>query len=263
MFWSKCGSQFIHSADHHSLPASIAHTLTNTTNTRPQNVSSYTNLHASCADKYVALLLPADSIAVRLVGYETKQRDDQDGTVDFYDYLLDLRPWLGDAFAERDFANFYVDSREQRNPDCGGSLIQPDEQSIHGRYCLYYTTSSALPLNETCRRLAGADPPAERLFWRGDILLVKYTGELGMGHKYVDTSYAMLATVADILKSAYVHQRLEKKAISDMEIEREMEAWSEFELQIVICTSSALTYSNSMANKIILVQEFVARNSLG
>ncbi len=38
-------------------------------------------------DKPTALLLPADGTTVRLVGYETKQRDDQDGTVDFGDYL--------------------------------------------------------------------------------------------------------------------------------------------------------------------------------
>jgi hypothetical protein len=44
-----------------------------------------------------------------------------------------------------------------------------------------------------------------------------------MGHKYVDAPYAMLATVANILKSAYMHQRLEKKAASDMEFERDME----------------------------------------
>lgn len=51
-----------------------------------------------------------------------------------------------------------------------------------------------------------ADPPAGRLFWTGDILLVRYTGELGIGHGYVDAPYAMLATVVDILKSAYLHQ---------------------------------------------------------
>jgi len=33
---------------------------------------------------------------------------------------------------------------------------------------------------------------------------VRYTGELGIGHEYVDALGAMLATVADILKSAYV-----------------------------------------------------------
>jgi hypothetical protein len=56
--------------------------------------------------------LPADGTTVRLVSYDTKQRDDRDGMVDFGNYLPDLRPWLGDAFAERDFANFYVDSEE-------------------------------------------------------------------------------------------------------------------------------------------------------
>jgi BTB/POZ domain-containing protein KCTD9 len=161
--------------------------------------------------KSVALLFPADGTAVRLVSYDIKQRADEDGTTDFYEYLPDLRPWLREAFSERNFTNFYVDSREQRNPDYGGNLIQSNDRSIHGRYCLYYTTSPLLPLNETCRRLVETDPPAGRLFWRGDILLVRYTGELGVGHEYVDTPYAMLAKVADILKSAYVDQRLEKK----------------------------------------------------
>lgn len=184
-----------------------------------------TTLSIDCAYKSMALLFPADGTEVRLVSYDIKQSDDGDGTVDFGDYLPDLRPWLGDAFPERDFANFYVDSKEQRNPDCGGSLIQSNDQSVHGRYCLYYTTSSLLPLNETCKRLIEANPPAGRLFWRGDILLVRYIGELGMGHEYVDAPLAMSAPVANILKSAYAHQRLEKKADSDKKFELEMERW--------------------------------------
>lgn len=64
-----------------------------------------------------------------------------------------------------------------------------------------------------------ADPPAGRLFWRGDVFLVKYTGELGMGHEYVHTPFAMLDRVADILKKAYEHHRLEEKASFDMEFE--------------------------------------------
>jgi hypothetical protein len=46
------------------------------------------------------------------------------------------------------------------------------------------------------RRHASAD----RLFWGGNILLVRYEGELGIGHEYLDVADAALAAVEDVLK---------------------------------------------------------------
>ncbi|KAJ9137728.1 hypothetical protein NKR23_g8963 [Pleurostoma richardsiae] len=168
-----------------------------------------------------ALLFPADGTAIRLVKYDTKQREEGDGTVDFYEHLPDLRPWFGEAFPERDFADFYVDSKEQRGSY--GALVRSDNQSIHGAYCLYYTTAPALPLNETCRRLVGNGPPEERLFWRGDVLLVRYAGELGMGHEYIGAPHAVSSAAEQVIRSMYENQALEKKRDSDLKFELEMQ----------------------------------------
>ncbi len=91
------------------------------------------------------------------------------------------------------------------------SFVQFDNPSVDGKYCMYYTSSSRLPLNETCKRFVEADPQSRRLFWRGDVLLVRYTGELGLGHEYVDAPAAMLGTAADVLKCIYSNEELEKK----------------------------------------------------
>ena len=70
-----------------------------------------------------ALIFPADGTSARLVSYSIKQRSEGDGSVDFYDYLPDLGPWLEPAFLERDFADFHVDNTpsnewlQSENPD--------------------------------------------------------------------------------------------------------------------------------------------------
>jgi hypothetical protein len=93
---------------------------------------------------------------------------------------------------------------------------------------MYYTTSSCLPLNETCKRLVEVDPLSERLFWKGDILLVRYTGELGTGHEYSDAPAAMLGTVADVLKGIYSKEELKEKADFDKKLDLKMERKSEW-----------------------------------
>ena len=93
---------------------------------------------------------------------------------------------------------------------------------------MYYTTSSLLPLNETCKRFVEVDPPSGRLFWRGDVLLVRYTGELGRDHKYVDAPIAMLVTVADVLKLTYSNEGLEKRVDSDKKFDLEIDRSSEW-----------------------------------
>lgn len=178
----------------------------------------------TCKSK--ALLLPADGSQARLVCYGLKQRSDEDTATDFYEDIPDLRPWLGDAFPERDFTNFYVHSKEQDDSKYVG-FVQSDNSNIYGNYCMYYTTSSLLFPNETCKRLVEVDPPSRRLFWRGDVLLVRYTGELGFGHEYVDAPIAMLATVADVLKRIYSNEGLEKKADFDEKCDLEIERSSE------------------------------------
>jgi hypothetical protein len=80
-----------------------------------------------------------------------------------------------------------------------------------------------LPLNETCKRLIGVVPPLERLFWRGDILVVRYTGKLGMGHKYVDVADGLLAVMAAVVKRIYNVRGLEETVESDKQFELGME----------------------------------------
>lgn len=72
-----------------------------------------------------ALIFPADGTTARLVSYSIKQRLEGDGSVDFYDYLPDLRPWLERAFPQRDFADFYGNSRViERIQDCHKRFVK-------------------------------------------------------------------------------------------------------------------------------------------
>ncbi len=116
----------------------------------------------SVKPKVLALLLPADRSEVKLVSYDCMDREDGDRNMnaEFYDPIPDLRPWLGNCFHERRMATFYVDTKEQclRDP-VTSAFIKSEDSTSHGRYCLYYTLSSARPLNETCRRLTGVEIP--------------------------------------------------------------------------------------------------------
>lgn len=124
-----------------------------------------------------ALVFPADGTSVRLVPYSIKQRSEGDGSVDFYDYLPDLRQWLEPAFLERDFVDFHVDNAPSKE------WLRCGDTDTWGNYCLYYTTSSKLPVNQACKDVIKSEVAADRLFFRGDVFLVKHTGSLGMGHK--------------------------------------------------------------------------------
>ena len=168
-----------------------------------------------------ALIFPADGTSARLVSYSIKQRSDGDGSVDFYDYLPDLRPWLEPAFLERDFADFHVDNTPSNE------WLQCENPDTWGNYCLYYTTSSKLPVNQACKDVIKSGPPTERLFFRGDVFLVKHKGNLGMGHEYIDTPQAMVDITAKVIKKMYENESLEKKLESDRNFERELEKHSE------------------------------------
>ena len=126
-------------------------------------------------------------------------------------------------------ATFYVDTQER--DDCYDAFIQSDNPSSYGKYCLYYTLSSTLPPNETCKRLIRVVPPLERLFWRGDILVIRYKGELGMEHKYADVADGLLATVEAVLKKVYDIKGLERTVEQDKKFELEMENSSKFKLR--------------------------------
>jgi len=168
-----------------------------------------------------ALIFPADGTSVRLVSYSIKQRSEGDGSVDFYDYLPDLRPWLEPAFLERDFADFHVDNTPSNE------WLQSENPDTWGNYCLYYTTSSKLPVNQACKDVIRSDPPTEQLFFRGDVFLVKHKGSLGMGHEYIDTPQTMVDITAKVIKKMYENESLEKKLESDRDFERELEKHSE------------------------------------
>lgn len=101
--------------------------------------------------KETALLLPYDGSSIKIVSCDIKERADEDvndWAAEFYDRIPDLRPWLGNAFQHRRMADFYVDSKERNDHDhVNRAFIKFDNSSSHGRYCLYYTLSSALQPN--------------------------------------------------------------------------------------------------------------------
>lgn len=167
-----------------------------------------------------ALIFPADGTSIRLVSYSIKQKSEGDGSVDFYDYLPDLRPWLEPAFLERDFADFHVDNTPSNE------WLRSENPDTWGNYCLYYTTSSKLPVNQACKDVIKSDLPTERLFFRGDVFLVKHKGSLGMGHEYIDTPQTMADITAKVIKKMYENESLEKKLESDRNFERESEKHS-------------------------------------
>lgn len=167
----------------------------------------------SIKSKIIALLLPADGSEVKLVDYNLMNREDGDRNInaDFYNPVPDLRPWLGDSFNERRMATFYVDVKAQQHRDpVNSAFIKSEDSTSHGRYCLYYTLLSTQPLNETCKRLTGVEIPSDRLFWRGDVLVIRYDGDLGMGHEYLDVSSTTLKPVEDLLQRAFDSRGLER-----------------------------------------------------
>jgi hypothetical protein len=89
--------------------------------------------------------------------------------------------------------------------------------------------SSTQPLNETCKRLADVEPPPDRLFWRGDVLVVGYEGELGMGHEYLNVADAVLNPVEDLLKMAYASRGLERINEDEKAFQLGMENFSSFQ----------------------------------
>ncbi|CZR69587.1 uncharacterized protein PAC_19487 [Phialocephala subalpina] len=164
--------------------------------------------------KAKALLLPADGSGVRLVSYNIKERDDNDmvdnGLAEFYDPIPDLKTWLDGGYQQRAIASFHVDIKENNNTDPIARAYFPSQDlAAFGQYCLYYTVSSTLPLNETCRRILDIVPPPNRLFWRGDVVVVRYEGHLGMGHVYTDVKEALLGPVEAVLKKVYDCKGLE------------------------------------------------------
>jgi hypothetical protein len=162
-----------------------------------------------------ALLLPADGSEVKLIRYDIiRERDDNDmvdsGLAEFYNPIPDLKTWLNGAYQQRAMAVFYVDVKKRDDIDpVARSFLQSEDPAAWGQYCLYYTLSSTLPLNETCRRILGSDPQPGRLFWRGDVVVVRYEGHLGMGHVYKDATEALLMPLEVGLKQAYDTKGLE------------------------------------------------------
>ncbi|OAL38195.1 hypothetical protein AYO20_02647 [Fonsecaea nubica] len=170
----------------------------------------------------LALRIPTDGSEVHLVSVDIKDRPQDDGSADFFDDVADLSPWLGDAFKYRRVADFYVKNVEDLSAQFP-RLVRDDDTALHGRYLLYYTILPTLPVNKCCANYIGFDPPADRLFWRGDLFVVRYEGELGMGHEYVDVPLTLTRIIKDIIRSAYQRRALESIVEDDAEFERIMQ----------------------------------------
>lgn len=62
----------------------------------------------------------------------------------------------------------------------------------------------------TCKRIIGATPPSDRLFWRGDVLVIRYEGHLGFRHIYRDIEEAVVSPVEEVLRKVYETKGLER-----------------------------------------------------
>lgn len=169
---------------------------------------------ASEPQKAKALLLPADGTDIRFVDFDTKEKDDEDfvesGMADFYDPIPDLKSWFRDAYQDRAMTAFHVDTRRRKSCDpIGRALINSEEPTACGQYCLYYTLSPALPTNKSCERIVGCLSPSQ-LLWRGDVVVVRYDYHLGLGHVYKDVEEAAIKAVEELLRRAYRSHGLER-----------------------------------------------------
>ena len=59
-------------------------------------------------------------------------------------------------------------------------------------------------------QILGWPPCSERLFWKGEILVVRYDGHLGLGHRYKDVEEAATEPVKEVLRKAYDSRGLER-----------------------------------------------------
>jgi hypothetical protein len=182
----------------------------------------------------LALRIPADGSQAQLISVDIKPRPLDDGNADFFDEVPDLSPWLGDdAFKQRRVSDFYVKNVEDPNSQFPG-FIRDDDTALLGKYMLYYTILPSLPINKCCTRYIGLDPPRDRLFWRGDLFVVRYKGELGTGHKYVDAPVTLARIIEDIVRSAYQRRALEGIVEKDDELERAMQRDRKWKLRLAV-----------------------------
>src|SRR6202012_3887449 len=149
-----------------------------------------------------------DGSDAQLVSVNIKPRPHDDGNADFFDDDPDLSPWLGDAFKQRRVSDFYVKNVEDPSPQFPG-FVRDNDAALHGKYVLYYTILPSLPINKSCAKYTGFDPPEDRLFWRGDLFVVRYRGELGTGHEYVDAPLNIVRIIEDTIRIAYQRRALE------------------------------------------------------
>ena len=172
--------------------------------------------------KTLALRIPADGSEAQLVSVNIKPRPHDDGNADFFDNVPDLSPWLGDAFKQRRASDFYVKNVEDPSPQFPG-FVRDNDTALHGKYVLYYTILPSIPVNKCCTNYIGFNPPEDRLFWRGDLFVVRYKGELGMGHEYADAPLELARIIEDSIRSAYQRRALEGVVQNDEKLDRAMQ----------------------------------------
>lgn len=164
----------------------------------------------------LALRIPADGSEPQLVTVDLTSRPDDDGQADFFDPVPNLIPWLGlSAFKKRRSSDFYVGDFEKTGHL--GGFIKSDDQALYGHYILYYTIISSLPINQNCLGYVEFKSSEDRLFWRGDMFVVRYEGELGIGHQFMDTSLALAPIICESIRVAYSRSALERIVASDAE----------------------------------------------
>jgi len=61
----------------------------------------------------------------------------------------------------------------------------------------------SLLINKCYTRYTGLHHPRNSLFWRGDIFVVRYKGEPGIEHEYVDVPLELVRIIEDGIRSVH------------------------------------------------------------
>lgn len=161
--------------------------------------------------KIPALRIPAERPEVRFVSVDIKSRQQDDGNAEiFWEEAPDLSPGLGDAFQQRRSSDFHV--RNVEDPDYHFPyFIRSNDSTIYGRYSLYYTVASALPINKSCEKYIGFNPLGrQRILERRSIYRLTGTIEGIQGRAYQSRRLeSMLEIVAPVkvgLQMTYARQ---------------------------------------------------------
>ena len=138
------------------------------------------------------LVLPSDGSDPRLVDMTIRTATTNDITgCQLYSRTLDLLVLYG---------NEYRKTRVWSVPE-----VDP------GKHLLYFNMSPKLPLNRCVARIVDANPDdvKSKLFWRGDVVMMKYESQDDIYINCQNTDVSSAGALEGVLRDAYMTARLE------------------------------------------------------